>query len=137
MYRENAWRQFHKNATSYIKQFRKQHPTKQLYGHLPPISKTIQIRRTRHVGHFLSCKNELISYILQWTFSHRRASVGWPAGTYLQQLCTDTGYSLENLPEAMDNRVELRERVREIRGSGTTWWWWWWWSSFGSFLNCP
>ena len=30
----------------------RQHPIKQqLYGHLPPISKTIQIRRTRHAGH--------------------------------------------------------------------------------------
>ena len=30
----------------------KQGPTKQqLYGHLPPISKTIQIRQTRHAGH--------------------------------------------------------------------------------------
>ena len=29
----------------------RQHPTKhQLYGHLPPITKTIQVRRTRHVG---------------------------------------------------------------------------------------
>ena len=29
-----------------------QHPTRhQLYGHLPPISKTIQVRRTRHAGH--------------------------------------------------------------------------------------
>ena len=31
----------------------KQHSTKQqLYSYLPPISKTIQIRQTRHVGHF-------------------------------------------------------------------------------------
>ena len=30
----------------------RQHPTKhQLYGHLPPITKTIQITRTRHGGH--------------------------------------------------------------------------------------
>ena len=29
-----------------------QHPTKhQLYGHQPPITKTINVRRTRHVGH--------------------------------------------------------------------------------------
>ena len=29
-----------------------QHPTKhQLYGHLPPITKTIKVRRTRHAGH--------------------------------------------------------------------------------------
>ena len=30
----------------------RQHPTRhQLYGHLPPIMKTIQVRRTRHAGH--------------------------------------------------------------------------------------
>ena len=30
----------------------RQHPTmQQLYGHLPPITKTIKIRRTRHAGH--------------------------------------------------------------------------------------
>ena len=30
----------------------RQHPTRhQLYGHLPPITKTIQARRTRHAGH--------------------------------------------------------------------------------------
>ena len=30
----------------------RQHPTNhQLYGHLPPITKTIQVRRTRHAGH--------------------------------------------------------------------------------------
>ena len=29
-----------------------QHPTRrQLYGHLPPITKTIQAKRTRHAGH--------------------------------------------------------------------------------------
>ena len=30
----------------------RQHPTRhQLYGHLPPITKTILVRRTRHAGH--------------------------------------------------------------------------------------
>ena len=30
----------------------RQHPTKpQLYGHLPPITKTIQVRQARHAGH--------------------------------------------------------------------------------------
>ena len=30
-----------------------QHPTRhQLYGHLPPITKTIQVRRIRHAGHY-------------------------------------------------------------------------------------
>ena len=39
-----------------------QHSTKQQqYGQLPPISKTIQIRRTRHAEHFCTSKNEFIS----------------------------------------------------------------------------
>ena len=40
----------------------RQHPTmQQLYGHLPRITKTIQIRRTRHVGHCWRSGDELIS----------------------------------------------------------------------------
>ena len=43
------------------------HPTKhQLYGHLPPITKTIQVRRTRHAGHYWRSMDELISDILFW-----------------------------------------------------------------------
>ena len=40
----------------------RQHPTKhQLYGHLPPITKTIQVRRTRHAGHCWRSRDKLIS----------------------------------------------------------------------------
>ena len=42
-----------------------QHPTRrQLYGHLPPITKTIQARRTRHAGHCWRSKDEIVSYVL-------------------------------------------------------------------------
>ena len=45
-----------------------QHPTRhQLYGHLPPITKTIQVRRTRHAGHCWRSRDELISDVLLWT----------------------------------------------------------------------
>ena len=45
-----------------------QHPTRhQLHGHLPPITKTIQVRRTRHAGHCWRTREELISDILLWT----------------------------------------------------------------------
>ena len=75
----------------------RQYPTKQqLYGHLPPITKTIKVRRTRHVGNCSRSKDELISNILQWTPSHGRAKAGRPARTYIQQLCVNTGYSLED-----------------------------------------
>ena len=40
----------------------RQHPTRhQLYGHLPPITKTIQVRRTRHAGLCWRSRDELIS----------------------------------------------------------------------------
>ena len=40
----------------------RQHPTKQqLYGHLPPITKIIQVRWTRHAEHCWRSRNEFIS----------------------------------------------------------------------------
>ena len=91
-----------------------QHPTKrQLYGHLPPITKTIEVRLTRH-------RDEFISDVLLWTPTYSRAKAGRPARTYIQQLCEDTGCSPEDLPEAMNDREKWRERVRDIRASGTT-----------------
>ena len=104
----------------------RQHPTRlQLYGHLPPITKTIQVRRTRHAGHCWRSKDELISDVLLWTPAHGCAGVGRPARTYIQQLCEDTGCNPEDLPEAMDDREKWRETVRDIRAGGATWWWWW------------
>ena len=45
----------------------RQHPTRhQLYGHLPPITNTIQVRRTRHAGHCWRSRDELISDLLLW-----------------------------------------------------------------------
>ena len=104
----------------------RQQPTKhQLYGHLPPITKTIQVRRTRHAGHCWRCMEELISDVLQWTPTYDRAKAGRLARTYIQQLCEDTGCSPEDLPEVMNNREKWRERVRYIRACGMIWWWWW------------
>ena len=103
----------------------RQYPTKQqLYGHLPPITKTIQIRQTRHAGHCWRSRDELISDVLLWTPSHRWAKAGRPAQTYIQQLCADMGCSLEDLLEAMDNREVWQERVRNIHADSVTWWWW-------------
>ena len=104
----------------------RQHPTRhQLYGHLPPITKTIKVRWTRHAGHCWRSKDELISDVLLWTPTHGRAKAGWPARTYIQQLCEDTGCCTEDLPGAMNDREKWRERVRDIHATSTTWWWWW------------
>ena len=103
----------------------RQHPTRhQLYGHLPPITKTIQVRRTRHTGHCWWSRDELISDVLLWTPTHGRAKAGRPARTYIQQLCEDTGCCQEDLSGAMNDREKWRERVRDIRAGSMTWWWW-------------
>ena len=103
-----------------------QHPTRhQLYGHLPPITKTIQVRRIRHAGHCWRSRDELIRDVLLWIPTHGRAKAGRPAWMNIQQLCEDTGCCSEDLPWAMNDREEWRERVRDIRATSAIWWWWW------------
>ena len=126
LYRCTTWaltkrreKKLHDNYTRMLRAIlnksRRQHPTKQqLYGHLPPITKTIQVRRTRHIGYCWRSKDDLISDILLCTPSHGRIKAGRPARTYIQKLCADTECSLEDLPGAMDDRDGWWERVREI-----------------------
>ena len=108
----------------------KQHSRKeQLYGHQPPISKTIQIRQTRHVGHSWRSKDEHTSNILLETHHLDAQVLDNQQELEVQQLCTDTGCSLEDQAEAMDyidewrERQRERDRVREIRSNSTTWGW--------------
>ena len=55
----------------------RQHPTRhQLYGHRPPITKTIQVRQIRHAGHCWRSRDELISDVLLWTPTYDRAKAG-------------------------------------------------------------
>ena len=57
-----------------FRKFWRQHPTRhQLYGHLPPITKTIHVRRTRHARHCWISRDELISDVLLWTPTYGRA----------------------------------------------------------------
>ena len=55
--------------------------------------------------------------VLLWIPTHGRAKAGRPARTYIQQLCEDTGCCPEDLPRAMNDREEWRERVRDIRAT--------------------
>ena len=101
----------------------RQHPTNQhLYCHLPPITKTIQIRQTRHTGYCWRSRNELISDVLLWTPSHGWEKAGRPGRTYIQQLCVDTGCSPGDQPEAMNDRERWWERIGDIRADSTTRW---------------
>ena len=57
-----------------------QHPTRhQRNGHLPPIMKIIQVRRTRHAGHCWRSRDELIS---DMDPAYGWAKAGRPAWTY-------------------------------------------------------
>ena len=101
----------------------RQHSIKQqLYSHLPPIMKTIQVRQTRCVAHCWRSRDELISDVLLWNPSHGRAKAGRQTRTYIQQLCADTGCSLEDLLWVMNDREGWCERVREIHAGGATRW---------------
>ena len=62
-------------------------------------------------------RDELIRDVLLWIPTHGRAKAGRPARTYIQQLCEDTGCCPEDLPRAMNDREEWRERVRNIRAT--------------------
>ena len=77
-------RKYTRKLLSILNKSGKQNPMKkQLYDYLPPISKTIQIRR-RHAGHCWRSKDELMSDIFLWTLSHGRAIVSRPTRTYLR-----------------------------------------------------
>ena len=103
----------------------RKHPTKQqLYDQLLPTMKTIHVRWTRLAGHCWRSREELISDVLWLTPSHGQAKAGQPAWTYIQKLCKVTGYSPEDLLEAMNDSEGWWVRVRYICAEGTTRWWW-------------
>ena len=105
------------------KSWRQQSIIQQLYGHLPPITKAIQVRRTWYAGHCWRSMDEIISDNLLWTPSHGWAKARRPTRTYIQHLYVNTGCRLEDLPGAMYDREGWRERAKETRNDGVTWWW--------------
>ena len=77
----------------------------------------MQVRRIRHVGYCSWRKDEFVRVILQWISTHKRASVGRPAVTYLQRLCADKGCSFEDLSLTMHDRDGWRKSSRGIHVS--------------------
>ena len=70
----------------------------------------------------------------RWT--HKRCTLmdphTWPRKSRTTQLertfssyGEDTGCCPEDLPRAMNDREEWRERVRDICATSAIWWWWW------------
>ena len=73
----------------------RQHPTKQqLYGHQPPITKTIKIRQTRLAEHCWRSRDELVRPVDPFTWTSKGRAISSNIHTYMQQLCADTGYGI-------------------------------------------
>ena len=99
-YRGTTWmlmkrmeKKFNENYTRMVcavlnKSWNQQPMKQQLFGHLPPISKSIQVIQAIHVGHCWRSKEKLISDIHPWTLTHRCASVDELARTYIKSVRT-------------------------------------------------
>ena len=67
-------------------------------------------------------EGELISNVLLLTFMHAHTSVDRLEKNYIRQSYADRGYSVEDLPEAMDDWDRLRERqgqdteIKKVKG---------------------
>ena len=87
-------------------------PKKQLlYGHLPLILQTMEIRRIKHTGHSSWSKSEIISNVILRTQTHWPTY--WPTAKrlYSSALC-DLGYHLKDLPRAWCSRYRRRKWTR-------------------------
>ena len=70
---EEVRRQLHKNVASNIEQVLVTTPHK---ASTIPITKTIQVRQTRHAGHCWRSRDKLISDVLLWNPTFGRAKAG-------------------------------------------------------------
>ena len=117
--KKKAWQQLHTNARSNIEQVLEAafHEAAAVW---PSIMKTVQVRRTRHVGHCWVSEDGFMCDLLLSTPSHGRSKAGCPGMTYIKQLYAETGYYLEEQLAAMDDREGSSERIREIHGDCVT-----------------
>ena len=88
---------------AFLYKYQKQHSTKELYDQLPPKSQTIQVRQTKHAGHYWWSKYVHINDVHLWNPTHGHTTVGWLAKTYIKQLWADTRCSLPELSGVRDD----------------------------------
>ena len=101
------------------KSWRQHHTKQQLYGHVPPITKTIQIRRTRHAGHRWRSRDKLIRDVLLWTPSHGQAKDDQPESTYSSSVL------IRDVALKTGRKQSMRGRGGERESQGYPCWWWW------------
>ena len=116
---EEAGRKLYKNVESSIKQVlaTTPHETPTIRT-LAPITKTIQVRRTRHAGTLLEKQDELISDLYSCGPHTWMCKSGTTSTNLHTAAMWEHGCNSEDLPEAMNDREKWRETVRDIRAGG-------------------
>ena len=115
-----------------------QHPTRhQLYGHLPPITKTIPVRPTRHAGHCWRSRDELIRRctLMDPHTRHAQKQDDQHERTFSSYVW---GYRFVVLKTCLGRWTIGRSGER---GSGISvlparLWWWWWYIYRLRWVNC-
>ena len=88
---------------------------KELYGDLPPISASLQIRWLKFIVHCWRSKNETVSQLLLWDPKRGSRSRERPATIFIDQLESDTGLSRQDLASVMANRREWDRIIKSPR----------------------
>ncbi len=83
---------------------------KDLYGEIPKLSDTIKWRRLSFAGHCWRGK-EIAKDLLFWEPSTGKRRRGRPAKTYIEQICEDSGLTVEELKTKMGDREGWRKFV--------------------------
>ena len=81
-----------------------------------------QVRQTSHTGHSSRSQDELIRdyfFMDPYTWTH----LCWLTSKNLYQFCGGTGFSLEDLPRALNDRGGWRESGKSVLSRATRWWW--------------
>ena len=78
-FEEKAWWELHKDDVCYFEQILDAVSNKTAaVRYLPPISQTIQVKRTRYAKHSWRIKAKLIKDVLLWTPADGHTSIGRP-----------------------------------------------------------
>ena len=101
---KKARRKLHQNARYCFEQILTAAPHKTVIVQPPATHLTNHLSEMRKTCEALLGKLIRADKRRFWTPTHGHTSFGRPAGTYIHQLCVDTGYSLNDLSGAMYDR---------------------------------
>ena len=113
-----------------------------LYDHLTPISKTVQVRRTRFAGHCNVTDTAHKCHLTNKTLYSSVVNRYWMLSRGLSKKNDQYGWIKKRKWNSWRRKGKEREREREReRVTGNyhpviaLWWWWWWLDNFGTEIQ--